>query len=414
MLNDLFQKSHDHHRSLPLLGPVLDEFDDWLFGQGYRYATRQCYMLRCTAIEEYFWRRKQRSLSVLTPEKLRECWRFYRRRPGGIAGTVRCLQRFLQSRQMLPAPMRATATAFDVTVDAYRQYLSEVRGLAPITIEQHCSTAAEFLQHCLGQDGAFRLVDLTRTRIESFVISVANRFNRGSMQHVIGQIRGFLRYLAMQGEAPVGLDSQIDTPRVYRLEQLPRALPWETVCAFLESIDRTCASGLRDYAMFLLIAAYGLRGCDIAGLKLTDIDWRAGELRVNQSKTRSPLRLPLTDPVAQALLAYLREGRPRSFHRELFLTVTAPIVPLKRQSAGYAFRFRVKRSGLEIAFRGVHCLRHAYAVHLLREGVSLKGIGDLLGHRSTESTCVYLRLDLDELREVALPLPAVTTEERPS
>lgn len=414
MLNDLFQNSHARHRSLPLLGPVLDEFDDWLFGQGYRYATRQCYMLRCTAIEGYFWRRKQRSLSVLTPEKLRECWGFYRPRPGGIAGTVSCLQRFLQSRQMLPAPTRATATAFDVTVDAYRQYLSEVRGLAPITIEQHCSTAAEFLRHCLDQDGAFRLVDLTRGGIESFVTSIANRFNRGSMQHVIGQIRGFLRYLAMQGEAPVGLDSQIDTPRVYRLEQLPRALPWESVCAFLESIDRSGASGLRDYAMFLLIAAYGLRGCEIAGLKLTDIDWRAGELRVKQSKTRNALRLPLTDPVAQALLAYLREGRPRSLHREVFLTVTAPIVPLKRQSAGYAFRFRAKRSGLEIAFRGVHCLRHAYAVHLLRAGVSLKNIGDLLGHRSTESTCVYLRLDLDELREVALPLPAVASEQRPS
>src|SRR6266446_8648282 len=236
----------------------------------------------------------------------------YHRRRGGIAGTVRCLQRFLQSRQMLPAPMRPTANAFDATVDAYCQYLSEVRGLAPITIEQHCSTAAEFLQHCLGQDSAFRLVDLNRARIDSFVTSVGSRFGRSSMQHVVAHIRGFLRFLSTQGKAPVGLDSQIDTPRVYRLEQLPRALPWETVCAFLESIDRSSVSGLRDYAMFLLIAAYGLRGCDIAGLKLADINWRAGELRVNQSKTRSPLRLPLTDPVAQALLDYLREGRPQS------------------------------------------------------------------------------------------------------
>jgi site-specific recombinase XerD len=414
MLNDLFQKSHDHHRSLPLLGPILDDFDDWLFEQGYRYSTRQCYMLRCTAIEKYFRRRKQCSLSVLTPEKLRECWRFYCRRPGGIAGTVRCLQRFLQSRQMLPAPIGPPASALGAIVDAYRQYMSEVRGLAPITIEQHGSTVAELLQHCLGQDGAFQLIGLTRTYIESFMISVANRFGRSSMQHVVGHIRGFLRFLVMQGQAPTGLDSQIDTPRVYRLEQLPRALPWETVCAFLESIDRTCASGRRDYAIFLLIAAYGLRGCDIAGLKLTDIDWHAGELRLNQSKTRQPLRLPLTDPVAQALLAYLREGRPRSAFRELFLTAAAPILPLKRQAAGYAFRSRVKRSGLDIAFRGVHCLRHSYAVHLLRQGVSLKGIGDLLGHRSTESTCVYLRLDLDELREVALPLPALATQESPS
>jgi integrase/recombinase XerD len=126
MLNDLFQKSHGHHRSLPLLGPILDDFDDWLFEQGYRYSTRQCYMLRCTAIEKYFRRRKQCSLSVLTPEKLRECWRFYCRRPGGIAGTVGCLQRFLQSRQMLPAPIGPPASAFGAIVDAYRQYMREV------------------------------------------------------------------------------------------------------------------------------------------------------------------------------------------------------------------------------------------------------------------------------------------------
>lgn len=414
MLNDLFQKSHDHHRSLPLLGSVLDDFDDWLYEQGYRYSTRQCYLLRCTAIEKYFRRCKQRSLAVLTPEKLHQCWAFFHRRPGGIGATVRCLQRFLQSRQMLPGPIPPPAMAFSATVDAYHQYLREVRGLASITIEQHRLTATELLQHCLDQDDAFRLVDLSRSHIEGFMTSVANRFSRGSMQHVVGRIRGFLRFLVMQGEARPGLDSQIDTPRGYRLEQLPRALPWNTVCAFLESIDHACASGLRDYAIFLLIAAYGLRGCDIAGLKLTDIDWRAGELRINQSKTRHPLRLPLTDPVAQALIAYLREGRRQSAYREVFLTVVAPIVPLKRQSAGYAFRSRVKRSGLAIAFRGVHCLRHAYAVNLLRQGVSLKGIGDLLGHRSTQSTCVYLRLDLDELREVALPLPALATQERPS
>ena len=414
MLNDLFQKSHNHHRSLPLLGSVLDDFDDWLFGQGYRYATRQCYMLRCTEIDKYFRRRKLLSLSALTPEQLRECWRYYRRRPGGIAGTVGCLQRFLQSRQMLPARIAPPTTAFSASLDAYRQYLGEVRGLAPSTIEQHCSTAAELLQHCVGQDGTFSLVDLTGAHIEGFITSVGNRFGRGSMQHVVGHLRGFLRFLAMQGEAPAGLDFQIDTPRVYRLEQLPRALPRETVCAFLESIDRTCVSGMRDYAMFLLIAAYGLRGCDIAGLKLTDIDWRASELHLNQSKTRRPLRLPLTDPVAHALLVYLREARPHSSYRQIFLTVHAPILPIARQAVGYAFRNRVKHSALNMPFEGVHCLRHSYAAHLLRQGVSLKAIGDVLGHRTSESTCVYLRLDLDELREVALPLPAPATEERPS
>jgi integrase/recombinase XerD len=405
MLNDLLPQSHNYHRSLPLLGPVLDDFDDWLVAQRYRYFTRQSYILRCTAIEGYFHKRHLHSLSGLTPEKLRKCWRYYRHRPGGISGTVGCLQRFLQSRQILPAPTPPPTTASSAILDAYRQYLCEVRGLAPITIEHHCLTSCELLQHCLDQNGALRLADLTRGHIESFIRSVSSRFGRGSLQHVVGRVRGFLRYLAMRGESPMGLDSQIDTPRVYRLEQLPRALPWNTVWAFLQSIDRTYASGMRDYAMFLLIATYGLRGCDIAGLKLSDIGWRAGEMHINQSKTRCPLRLPLTDQVGEALLVYLREGRPRSSYREIFLTAQAPILPIKRQTVGYAFRNRAKRSALDMPFSGVHCLRHSYAVRLLRQGVSLKNIGDLLGHRSTESTCVYLRLNVDDLREVALPLP---------
>ena len=410
MLTDLFQKSHELHRSLPLLGPVLDDFDDWLVGRGYRHSTRECYLLRCTAIEAYFQRRKQCSISTLTSEKWHKCWRFYRRRPGGISTTVSCLQRFLQSRQLLPREC-VPPTPFGLVLDAYRTHLTDVRGLAASTIAQQCSTVSEFLHHALKQDRAFGLATLNQGHVEAFIKSLHGRFNRPSLQHVIAHVRGFIRFLGVQGELPAGLELRIDTPRVYRLEQLPHSLSWDTVRAFLDSIDRTQPSGLRDYAMFMLMATYGLRGCDVAGLTLDDISWRVAEIRSYQSKTRHPLQLPLTDSVADALLAYLRNGRPQSSHREIFLTVHAPIVPVKRQSAGYAFRFRVDRSGLDIPFRGVHCLRHSYAVHLLRQGVSLKSIGDLLGHHSTESTCVYLRLDLDDLRDVALPLPRVAGRE---
>src|SRR5229473_2043067 len=111
------------------------------------------------------------------------------------------------------------------------------------------------------------------------------------MQKVVAILRGFLRFLGMRGEAPLRLDACIDTPRVYREEQLPRALPWDSVRTFLGSIDLTSTAGLRDYAMLSLVAEYGLRGCDVAGLKLTDIDWRKGEVSIIQSKTHKPLLL---------------------------------------------------------------------------------------------------------------------------
>jgi site-specific recombinase XerD len=185
------------------------------------------------------------------------------------------------------------------------------------------------------------------------------------------------------------------------------------VCTFLDATDRTTRMGLRDYAMFFLIATYGLRACDILALTLDDMRWRQGEIRVAQRKTGHPLVLPLTDAAAEAVLHYLRDGRPQIPSRQLFLRVRAPMGPLKATAVNDAFEAWYKRSGLKLPATGVHCLRHSYALHLLRQGISLKTIGDLLGHRSAESTCVYLRLDVDDLRQVALELPRGSQAPRP-
>jgi integrase/recombinase XerD len=411
MIRELLPTAYARHLSLPLLGPILDDFDDWLIVQGYRFNTRQCYVLRCTAIDAYFQKRRQHSLTALTPESLQRCSQYFRHRREEISHTATCLRRFLEGRQIVAVSRSREGTLFDTSVSAYISYLAEVRGLSQITIQQHEYTAWQLLDFQRDFDPTFKLADFTQAHIERFIVYAGGRYGRGTLQHVASQVRGFLRFLALRNEVPPGLDRQIDTPRVYRLEQLPHVLPWDLVLALLESIDRKSACGLRDYAIFLLIATYGLRGCDIASLRLNDIDWHTGEIHIDQSKTRHPLMLPLTDPVAVALIAYLKEARPRTSCREIFLTAVAPIVPIRRQGVGYAFRFRVRQSGLDIPFRGVHCLRHSYATHLLRQGVPLKTIGDLLGHRSTESTCVYLRLNLDELREVALSLPGSTSLE---
>jgi site-specific recombinase XerD len=221
----------------------------------------------------------------------------------------------------------------------------------------------------------------------------------------VAHLRGFLRFLAVHGELRSGLEIQIDTPRVYRGEQLPRALPWETVQGFLQAIDRRTAMGRRDYAMFLLIATYGLRSSEVAALTLDAIDWRARRIRISPRKGGHPLLLPLTDEVGAALAAYLRQARPPLLCREVFLRCRAPAGVLKPTAVTEAFQGWSRRSGLKISFQGPHCLRHSYAVYLLRRGVALKTIGDILGHRSAEATCMYLRLSVDDLREVALCLP---------
>jgi integrase len=183
-------------------------------------------------------------------------------------------------------------------------------------------------------------------------------------------------------------------------------LPWLTVQAFLQSIGRNTAAGKRDYAIFSLIAAYGLRACDVAALKLEDIKWRAKCIRICQTKTGSPLELPLIDEVGLALYNYLK-GVPRyGNYRHVFLLLKAPGGILKPRVVIRAFGRWAQKSGLDIPYKGPHCLRHSYAIHLCRQGIPLKTIGDILGHITPESTAGYIRLKTEDLRGVALNIPA--------
>jgi site-specific recombinase XerD len=270
----------------------------------------------------------------------------------------------------------------------------------------HASMVSELLEF-LGYDADPRaLRRLAIQQIDGFLATISQRVCRESLQHCVACVRSFLRFLVGRGEIPDGLQREIDTPRVYRGERLPRALPWETVESFLAAIDRSTPMGRRDYAMFLLITTYGLRTSEVAALRLDDIEWRPGRLRVPRPKTKTPIVLPLTKEVGAAIADYLRRDRPRLSHREVFLRVRAPAGVLKATAVTEAFQAWTRRSRLPIPYQGPHCLRHSLAVHLLRRGTSIKTIGDLLGHRSSEATCVYLRLAVDDLRDAALEVPA--------
>lgn len=403
MLEELFPRVHDRYRSLPILGSTLDGFAAWLVRGGYpRGRVRQ--QIRTTRrIERALQERGVDRLRKVKREQLRACAPACTQDDPDLAGTVRSLARYLNERGFFPPP--DSPGRGEAKLEGYRIYLEEVRGFAPSTVAQHLRTASQFLKHVGFEARPSRLAALAPGHIESFVRAAGARLSRESLQHEVAHLRSFLRFLATRGETPSGLETQIDTPRVYRGERLPRALPWETVRALLDSIDRSTAIGRRDYAIFLLIATYGLRAGEIVALTLDDVEWRAGRIRVAQRKTATPLLLPLTDAVGEALLDYLRRGRPALRCRTIFLRHRAPAGVLKPTAVTEAFQAWSRRSGLAIPFQGPHCLRHSYAVHLLRQGVSLKTIGDVLGHRSAESTCVYLRLAVDDLRDAALPLP---------
>jgi integrase/recombinase XerD len=419
MLRELFPRVHRRYTSMPIIGPALDGYGTWLLQQGYSTDRTREYFRAAPRLSRQLQRRGVRSLSGLTRGRLLACAPRDSQADPDLAALVRQFDRYLAAeRSWYPRPV---VSGLEQRLTAYMAYLAQVRGLARSTCTYHRRTVAEFLTHVGYEKTPTRLAALTGRDLETFLGVVGPRQARASLQHVVAHLRAFLRYLVSVGEIRSGLETQIDTPRVYRGEQLPRALPWDTVQGLLKAIDRRTPMGRRDYTMFLLIATFGLRASEIVTLTLDDVEWRARRLRIPERKTRGSLWLPLTDEVGTALLDYLRHGRPAlavrrqrvSFrggpppiYRELFLRHRTPVGVLKPTAVTEAFQAWSKRSGLPIPFQGAHCLRHSYAVHLLRSGISLKTIGDVLGHRTLESTCVYLRLAVEDLREVALDLPA--------
>jgi integrase/recombinase XerD len=416
MLLKLYPKVHRRYTSLPVLGSLLDGYATWLIKHGYATDCVREHLKTARRLDRALQRRGVRCLRDLTRGKLRACAPARSADGRNLAAVIRCLDRYCEAEVSLFAPRSPRRIEQQVT--AYGEYLESVRGFARSTIANHTVTAAAFLRH-MQYERCPDLHALTTADIEAFIRRVGTRFNRAALQHVVAHLRGFLRFLSANGQAPTGLDTQIDTPRVYRDEQLPRALPWATVQTLLRAIDRTTPCGRRDYAILMLVTTYGLRASEIVALTLDDVEWRTGRLRVAQRKTSNSFWLPLTDEVGAALLDYLRHGRSqlgirrerRGFQvepprlRQLFLRCRTPAGVLKPTAITEVFQACSRRSGLSIPFQGVHCLRHSYATHLLRSGVSLKTIGDLLGHRSRESTCVYLRLATEDLRDVALSLP---------
>jgi integrase/recombinase XerD len=404
MLTTLFPRAFHKHSTLPLLGSIADKFDDWLLDRGYKVNSRIYAIEMLRHIDKDLRRRGIKRVTSLTHSVLHSSWCALIRRFPHEAGTVRALEQYLKAHGMLNCADRAEpCSGIDSQTTAYAVYLREIRGVAESTIRNHVRTAKYFLTH-LGRKSR-RLQALTSDDLEEYIKKAGKRRGRAGLRNEVAALRGFLRFLATSGKIPPGWDSRIDTPRVYRLEQLPRSLPWETVRAFLRSIDRTTDRGLRDYTIFLLIATYGLRVSEIVALTLENIQWRTNCISIPQRKRVAPLELPLTNEVGTVLLKYLKRVPPRAPHRELFLRMRAPVGPLQPVSVSSAFRKWSRLSCLNIPLQGAHCLRHSYAVNLLRNGTPLKTIGDILGHRCAESTIAYLRLGIDDLRNVALPAP---------
>ena len=320
----------------------------------------------------------------------------------GIHGLLRLAQ-----GQWPPGPKATCAAdALRFTIcDEYETWLREERGLVRPSIVALLWEARHFLAWQLGRCGAESLMELNVGDIDRYMDLRAPKLTRKSLKDVAERLRSLLRYLHRTGRAAIDLSPQVIAPLLYAYEGVPSILGRSQIAAVLECARKdTTPVGLRDHAILQLLATYGLRSSEVRNLRLDDIDWRADSIRVRHTKTRACSFLPLMEPVGEAVLAYLRSGRPQTDARKIFIRTRAPY--RKLGMLANAVRRRLRDARVEPPGKsGPHIFRHARAVEMLRASVPQKVIGDLLGHRSTESTAPYLKLATEDLRAIALDVP---------
>ena len=273
------------------------------------------------------------------------------------------------------------------------------RGFTPSTVEQLGRTIRRFLRWC--EQVNRQLGDLRAEDIDNYIATQGTgRWARVSTANIASTLRGFLRYAAKEAWCSDRLPSSISRPRLYQQESLPYAPDWSDVRRMLADVDTDRPRDIRDRAILLLLAVYGMRSGEVAALRLDQIDWAGRTLRLIRLKRRQPQIYPLLPAVAEALARYVDMVRPPSSCQEVFLRMQAPRRPLKASSVFDVANRRFVALGIEAAHRGGHALRHACAVRLLAEGLTLKEIGDHLGHRSTSATSTYAKVNMAALREV--------------
>jgi len=356
---------------------LLAHVSRWLEVEGLELAA-----LTPPVVDRYFvWRRSQGYLSGLSSKSLRR-----------VLGYLDGLG-VLPREDAVPSPV-------EQLLGEFRGYLLVERGMAAGSVRLYERVARLFLEERsepLGDD----LARLSGAEVNVFVLREVRRRSRWSAVTVVSALRALLRFLHVQGLIAEPLAAAVPSV-ARRQEDLPRGLPAGEVRLLLDSCDRSTPVGRRDYAVLLLLSRLGLRGGEVAGLELDDVDWRAGEV-VIRGKGRQVDRLPLPDDVGQALVDYLRYGRPRGFGRAVFLTACAPLTGVSRGAVSDIVVRACERAG--IAPVGCHRLRHTLASELLARGAALAEIGQVLRHRDLRTTAVYAKVDRRALSGLALPWP---------
>jgi len=306
------------------------------------------------------------------------------------------LLELLRRQRVAAAPVLPAATPAERLQNEFRLYLRQERALASSTQACYTTFVSEFLAERFGA-GSVDLSRLGAADVTRFVRRRASTIHSKRVQLMTTALRSFLRYVRYRGDIEKNLAACIPAVANWKQSTLPRALPSDQVEQVLASIDRKTAMGRRDYAILLILARLGLRAGEIRALTLEDLDWQEGLITVRGKAGRFS-QLPLPSDVGAAIADYLRHGRPTASSRCVFLRARAPLEGFRGQSGvGSMVRHALEGAGIDAVRTGAHQFRHALACQMLKQGALLSEIGELLRHRSPQTTAIYAKVDLDSL-----------------
>jgi integrase/recombinase XerD len=301
-----------------------------------------------------------------------------------------------------PAGSREASTPAGALLERYAEYLLVERGLAVETVRGYCNTARAFLADRERLAGDMALEALEVAAINAYLVRASERGSVCSAKAAVTGLRSLLRFLHLEGLIDRDLAVAVPSVAKWRLASLVKALDASSVTRLLESCDQRTVVGRRDFAILMLLSRLGLRIGEAAALRLEDIDWRAGELVVRGKGSRQE-RLPLPVDVGEAIVGWLRDDRPDCHSRYVFTRARAPHDGLHPSSITGVVHRACRRTGL--AAVGAHRLRHAAATQMLRAGGSLRDVGQVLRHRSSETTSIYAKVDRRGLSALVTPWP---------
>lgn len=307
-------------------------------------------------------------------------------------------------RLALPQSRDANAAVSEPFADiapGFFEFLRRDRGLREATLVQYRHYLRRF-QDYLRRTECPLFPDPSPAMITAFITESGESIDKRSVQSLCSILKVFFRYLYRISLVHRDLSKAIESPRRYRFANLPRSISWTDVERMLQTVDRRNVVGRRDYAVLLLLTTYGLRGREVAALTLDDIDWKHNRLHVGGRKAEHSTAYPLDPAVGDAILAYLKHGRPETNQRAVFFEAYAPHNALSRVAVTMRAKHYLRKAGITVFRPGSHTLRHACVQRLVDAGLSFKTIGDFVGHRTPDATRIYAKVNLNALRDVAL------------